>query len=153
MDRQLVTFTALPNGVTSNGRLRLSVFVSPFLQPDGGGQTDLDRFPDWLDWPSRQLTFTAQFGGAAAIAAARVGDAPRSDLWKSLFSGDAQVGHPELLTAAAAIGIQDTSDGPAFDSYNTRFLHQWLKEAYVQVATSNPEAFPSSVDLRESGPI
>jgi hypothetical protein len=153
MNRQLVTVTALPNGVASNGRLRLSAFVSPFLQPEGGGQTSLDHFPDWLDWPSRQLTFMAQFGSADAVAATRVGDAPRSDLWKALFDGSAQVGHPELVTASAAIGIQDTSDGPAFDSYDTRFLHQWLKDAYVRTATRNAEEFPSGVDLREVGPF
>jgi hypothetical protein len=155
MDRQLVTFTALPNGIASNGRLRLSVFVSPFLQPDGGGAVTLDRFPDWLDWPSRSITFQAQFGTAAPVAATRVGEAPRPDLWTRLFSGGAQVAQAVTKVEAAGLAAQATSDGTRslFHTYDTRFLHSWLKEAYVGVAIASPEEFPKATDLRESGPI
>ena len=152
MPRQIVTFTTLPNGVAPNGNLRLSVFVSPFLQPDGGGETTLAQFPDWLDWPSQALGFDVQFGSGLSAAATRVGPAPRSDLWTSLFSGDAQVGHPVLATASG-IAVQATSDGPMFRTYDTRFLHRWLREAYVDAATTSPEEFPSRSYWREVGPI
>ncbi|MFD0574266.1 hypothetical protein ACFQ0T_39900 [Kitasatospora gansuensis] len=45
---QNLLFTTLPQG-RADGRLRLSVFVSPRLRPDGGRGTLAD-FPDLADW-------------------------------------------------------------------------------------------------------
>jgi hypothetical protein len=53
MQTQTITWTALPNGVTTfRGitKLSLSVFVSPRLQTYKTSPT-LSLFPDFLDWP------------------------------------------------------------------------------------------------------
>ena len=57
--KQTISFTALPNGVAPNGKLRVSVFVSPRLWTDAPAGTDvsLSEFPDWVNWPSTALTF------------------------------------------------------------------------------------------------
>ena len=53
MAKQTLNWTALPNGYDSDDRrlLRLSVLVSPRLEPDGGSSR-LDQFPDFVDWPA-----------------------------------------------------------------------------------------------------
>ena len=143
MNRQTVTFTALPNGVTSNGRLRLSVLVAPFLVlrqriDDPRGLPGLARLAE--PRPDLPGAVRRRRPGPAT----RVGPAPRSDLWTSLFGAGAQV-DPSAHAVAAAIAATDTSDGEGsiFATYDTRFVHRWLKDTYAEFATTSPEEFPT----------
>lgn len=67
MPRETIIWTALPNGVAGDGRLRLSVFVSPRLVPDSE-EGSLSEFPSFHDWPSNipslQVFFEDDDGGS-----------------------------------------------------------------------------------------
>ena len=69
MAKQTLSFTVLPNGFGSGGKLRLSVYVTPRLS----GASTLNDFPDLLQWTSRieshGLKFTIKSGGKIATAA------------------------------------------------------------------------------------
>ncbi len=144
---QTITFTALPNGVAPSGKLRLSVFVSPRLWTDDGAsaQVALSEFPDWLDWPATALTFQAQFGGGSPIAATRVGDAPRSDLWQALFAPTSYLRPRTFETALTQTTIK---------SYKVQAVHQKLQTVYTYFAKNNPEEYPTVDELLDvNGPF
>ena len=62
---QSLLWTALPNGLTEDGGLRVSVMLVPRLDP-GDDQPYLSSFPEWLDWPAtlEQATFHVTYGAA-----------------------------------------------------------------------------------------
>ncbi|MGH2968318.1 MAG: hypothetical protein ACRDK0_04540, partial [Solirubrobacteraceae bacterium] len=99
MVSQTVTWTVLPNGV-KNGRLQLSVFVSPRLVADQPEDT-LTQFTDWHDWPRKPVEFYVTVGDAPEVKATPVGPAPRSDLWTKLFTKDSRVFSSNGARAAA----------------------------------------------------
>src|SRR5687768_8238654 len=138
--KETISFTALPNGVAPNGKLRLSVFVSPRLWTDDGPTTTvgLSEFPTWQDWPSTSLTFAVNFGGAAATGVARVGDAPRSDLWTALFPSGTYLFPRTFDTAIADTNIQ---------SYSVKDVHERIRKIYSYFAKHNPEHFPTVAEL------
>src|SRR5690349_10851441 len=140
MKTQNISFTALPNGVAPNGKLRLSVFVAPRLGNDDGSTTsvNLSEYPDWVDWPSTPLSFTVQFGTSAAVAATRVGDAPSSDLWKQLFTPSATL-TPRTFDGAVA--------DAKITSYSVKKVHDTIKDVYTYFATKTPTSFPTLDDL------
>jgi hypothetical protein len=97
---QQIIWTALPNGLRSdgtNGRLRLSVFVSPRLRFDGDRTTGkLQEFEDFRDWPAQlhpnRISFEliVEDGLQAAplfSSPAQMVTAPQPDsgLWHALF--------------------------------------------------------------------
>ena len=52
MARQSFVWTCLPNGLDADGgHVRLSVLLSPRLDPEGDAPA-LKTFPEWLDWPA-----------------------------------------------------------------------------------------------------
>ena len=71
MEKQTLTFTALPNGFAPDGSPRVSVFISQRLWSDilGAGNTTLDKYPDQLNWPARlsALTWEASINGGPDI--------------------------------------------------------------------------------------
>src|ERR1044072_7266448 len=139
--KQKISFTALPNGVAPNGKLRVSVFVSPRLWTDAPAGTDvsLSEFPDWVNWPSTALTFGVKFGATDATGVARVGPAPRSDLWNALFGGGTTTLRPRTFDAAVA----DTM----IKSYSVKDVHSKIKEIYTYFAANFPENFPTVSDF------
>lgn len=88
---QTVIWTALPNGLTAAGdRLRLSVYASPRLTPDGNRH--LAAFPDFVDWPSRfavRPLFEVQIetgDGTRIVLPCDVRDEPIDEaLWHAMF--------------------------------------------------------------------
>ena len=53
MARQSLMWTALPNGYSADGTsLRLSVLLSPRLEPQAQPKALSSFFPDWEDWPA-----------------------------------------------------------------------------------------------------
>ncbi len=95
MTTQSITWTALPNGVSKNGRLRLSVFVSPRLETTESEAT-LALFPDFLDWP-RQIRgrlrnlLTVNLGPSLSVKPIILNPTLDSDLWKKLFPPQTRV--------------------------------------------------------------
>jgi hypothetical protein len=98
MEKQTLTFTALPNGFGAGGLARLSVFISPRLWSDaaGGSKLTLDQYPDLLNWPSRvaAIGWQASIDGAPALALSVDTDPLnplRPELWAALFNNTTQV--------------------------------------------------------------
>src|ERR1700716_4109695 len=137
---QRLIWTALPNGVI-NGKLRLSVFLSPRLETDGSESSlPLGQFPYFVNWPSStaNLGFTVEFGGGAvSLPAAQVGPGLRSDLWTALFRPSTPVSplraqFPQL---------------PKVRSFPLRDVHHYLRSQYVKVAKANPTNHPTTGTL------
>jgi hypothetical protein len=97
MAQQSLLWTALPNGFTDDG-LRISVLLSPRLEPQGLPPQLSTFFPDWEDWPATlaQAKFKISYGGSPAvtIGATQATGANRVDdtlgvgdsaCWKALF--------------------------------------------------------------------
>src|SRR4051794_22003006 len=96
MGKQTLLWTTLPNGYSEDGRsLRLSLLVSPRLEPDGDPR--LQTFPDFVDWPAtlRRAKFVLHFGGDEVSVAGndfagpiRIADGlgvADSQVWTTLF--------------------------------------------------------------------
>jgi hypothetical protein len=98
MAQQSFLWTALPNGFTPDGTgLRVSVLLSPRLEPQNLTPRLSSFFPDWKDWPTTlsKAKFTISYGGASVAIEAtqtaganRVDDSlglPDSRCWQALF--------------------------------------------------------------------
>ncbi|MDB5058979.1 MAG: putative outer rane channel [Chloroflexi bacterium] len=90
MKKQTITWTAIPHGLhgpfSTDGKLRVTVFVSPRLQENGA--PTLNDFPDWLHWPETvaHVKFKVHFAGGPTVNAQVVSDKPDMDLWQALFT-------------------------------------------------------------------
>ena len=130
MPEQII-WTALPHGI-ANGRLRLSVHISPRLS--GAGTLTLNDFGSFQDWPAvvRGLSFTAAFDGGPSLVAtplfhepsASGAEIPDSALWKALFP---------LSTAVTSHEFDDYSQQVIRSAPIAR-IHGDLKGRYLQVA-------------------
>jgi hypothetical protein len=145
MSKQVVMWTALPNGIVGSGssrKLRVSVFVSPRLQTDGDDGR-LSQFPDFVEWPAHlrtgQVSFTIQVGGdrfTAEIAS----PPPDLDLWTSLFNES---------TLVRSRSIENLSGRPV-SSYPAAQLHSHLKIMYQKVCATSPVRLPDRKGLKEA---
>lgn len=90
MPSQTLVFIALPNGHTAQGKLSLSLYLTPRLE-DG---TTLAQFKDFLDWPNlikqKGISFVLESGSKTATVAADR-SVLRPDLWQSIFTPQAFV--------------------------------------------------------------
>jgi hypothetical protein len=124
MAKQTLMFTLLPNGITSNSTLRLSVYLSPRLEQ---GAT-LAAFPDFLDWPgniyAHGLAFDIVCGANKATVSAQK-PALHADIWKEIFESD---------TYVAPFQMPDY-DKRLVVSYPVRRSMTFLKYAYQTVGT------------------
>jgi hypothetical protein len=135
---QKILWIALPNGrIERDGLtlLRLSIYASPRLAPDGGSGR-LGDFPDWASWgdiAAATADFEIEVDGTGAFPGRRAPsssiDAP---LWSRLFK-------PRLPV-----------QGHAFDDYAGRPLLSYpaadaighLKEAYQTLVFGSPNELP-----------
>src|SRR5207249_3655506 len=98
MAQQSFLWTALPNGFTPDSSgLRVSVLLSPRLEPQNLAPQLSSFFPEWRDWPATlaKAKFRISYGGASvAIAATQIAGAnrvddtfglPDSHCWQALF--------------------------------------------------------------------
>src|SRR4051794_21020139 len=91
---QQVIWTAIPNGLTAGGDLRLTAYVSPRLMSSSAAIQDLSNWPDWVDWPTTLagITIFAVIGGSSQQASPDpASDAPSSNVWTKLFPSDSPV--------------------------------------------------------------
>lgn len=140
MAEEKIIWTALPNGIAEDGRLRVSVFVSPRLTTDGGEGT-LEDFPNFSDWPSNVPPLRVAFEeGSPGTRAERTGPEPSSHLWEALFGEggrDAFVRDYEF----------DDFTGRRIRSFPVEHIVRFLRDRYVSVATDFPENHPSRAHL------
>jgi hypothetical protein len=162
MTSQTVIWTALPNGVTAAGRLRLSVFVSPRLQTDEA-QPTLSLFPDFhqtppdaLDWPahvqSGLVTFRIEvFDSVAepddpdtrileAKATIVAGPLDRA-LWHALFDAATPVTSHEFKDVSGVVSTNPVSQ-----------LHGYVKDRYLRIQDEFKLELPGRVDRSQHLP-
>ncbi|MET0552052.1 MAG: hypothetical protein ABW221_03375 [Vicinamibacteria bacterium] len=130
MSAQTIVWAALPGGFAdaARSRPRLSVYVSPRLEPDGEGA--LSSF-DFLDWPARLASSGARFevhcgsGRPRATVVSR----PRSDLWSALFDG------------STLVRPSEPSPSPrVFGTFPMARLHDQIRAGYQSVCAGAPDA-------------
>lgn len=153
MARQSFLWTALPNGYGAEGTaLRLSVMLSPRLDPLAGLQTLSAFFPDWEDWPQTlsQATFDISYGGTTVSVAAnatsglhhvdsRLGVAD-SAVWKALFTGALRV---------QGFAFTDLSRTSVL-SYDTVAMKGIVEHLYRELARTAVDRMPLVSEVIES---
>jgi hypothetical protein len=82
---QRVVWTACPNGLAKNGKLRISVAIGPQLTLPAGATTGtLSQFPDWGDWAAARIGWQVKVGGTT-VPATVVSAKPSSTLYTAMF--------------------------------------------------------------------
>jgi hypothetical protein len=144
MPLQSLIWTALPNGLTPDGRaLRLSVLVSPRLEPQAAPPS-LATFADFASWPTTLAAarFTVRLGASTATLGASDVDGTlgRADAaaWSALFPAD---------TFVRAFAMRDHS-ADAVVSYDTVAMHALVEQVYARLAATADDALPTLEDLR-----
>ncbi|MEM6743167.1 MAG: hypothetical protein AAF676_05460 [Pseudomonadota bacterium] len=136
---QRVLWTVCPNGVGEDGRLRLSVVVSPQLTLIPGVTPELSEFPDFLDWPARLAG--AEF--ALELAGERrpldLVSVPESPVWRAMFAPDTFVRPREF----------EDLRGATILSYPAGRLHDHLEGVYGEMAVRDPSERPTVTRLQQ----
>jgi hypothetical protein len=93
-------WAALPNGLTGDGRLRLTLYVTPRLTLASGDAPQLGSFPAFSDWPAAlaQAQFQIEVQGGPTVVAEPDPDSARADsaTWTLLFPPTTPVGSREF---------------------------------------------------------
>ncbi|WP_149262623.1 hypothetical protein [Actinomadura sp. K4S16] len=141
---QLIKWIALPAGFHPDGTLRLSVFVAPRLlsdepqDADEGWDLRLERFPDFLDWPSRLATaaFTVRTDDPhdSPGPARPVGPPPDPALWRALFGPRTPV----------RSHVPDHHRPRQVMTYPARRMSSATRTGYAATATATPTELPRS---------
>ncbi|UWX03476.1 hypothetical protein H1235_10065 [Pseudoxanthomonas sp. NC8] len=89
MAKQNILWSVIPHG-RIDGRWRVSIVVSPRLEPDSASEQQLGSFPEWLDWPRtvQGIGFALRIGASTVRLKPLAADpqlAPDSALWQHLF--------------------------------------------------------------------
>ncbi|PAU44762.1 hypothetical protein CK936_33160, partial [Streptomyces albireticuli] len=144
---ETIRWTVLPDGVTADGKLRLTVLVSPRLT----GGTTLGAFAGFVDWPQTlarylpalQVEFKPPAGASITLpTTAQPGRFPPPDsaVWKALFTTATEVRAPASFTATAlARGVP-----PTLRSFPGQAVHQQIDSLYETAVTTTAfhRAFP-----------
>lgn len=131
MEKQTLTFTALPNGFAPDGTPRVSVFIAHRLWSDTPGTSNitLDKYPDVLDWPARlsALAWEASISGAPAVPLTNPVNQLKPTLWSALFHTTTQV---------KPFRFEDNR-GATIESFPTWKIHDTIAGVYGR-ASSDP---------------
>ena len=129
MEKQTIIFTALPNGRTADGSVRLSVFVSPRLWSDNPAitQLKLSQFPDFIDWPTliSSANWKVAFSGGPTVNVVVESAAPESLKWGALFKNDTDV-IPYRF---------DDYRGAVIETFPSGVIHDFLAGIYSRAAS------------------
>jgi hypothetical protein len=144
MSTRNIMWTALPNGLTADGKhLILSVLVSPRLVTDNGVDGTLKQFGDFIDWPKTVggLRFKVEIQGGPSFAATPTVEpgnpALDSAAWKALFNGDSYV---------KSYAFDDRADAKV-RSFPTKQVLSFIKNQYQAFAIKTPDQKPSLAEL------
>jgi hypothetical protein len=146
MRNQIVQWIFLPGGLTDDGQLAASIFVSPRLRSDEGHT--LADFPDFVDWPalvaSGQFQVTLQRGDGATETPMQVIGGSRSELWQALFPPETQV---------RPFTFDDYADRPLI-SYPLAKVLDYLRGQWASLAQDSIDDLPfSSSNASPVGPL
>ncbi|MFF7726953.1 hypothetical protein [Streptomyces sp. NPDC008001] len=143
---ETIRWTVLPDGPAADGKLRLTVLVSPRLT---GGDT-LKSFPGFKDWPKTlrdyaaalQVEFKGPGGSVTVPTQPQTGRFPPADsaLWPQLFGPETKVSPPAGALAVAPAGP------PTLRSFPSRAVHEQISALYeaAVTATAHRRAFPGT---------
>ena len=125
-------WTALPNGIGQDKRLRVSLHVAPRLRNDDGSDTPrkLGEFAAFATWPARvnKFRFGVEFqGGPTARGIPETPAEPA--LWTHLFPPGTRVG-PHVFQDHAKRNLH---------VFPVRPVLQFLEQAYGAVAAAGPD--------------
>lgn len=153
MPRQSFIWTALPNGYASDGRsLRLSILLSPRLDPEASPQVLQTFFPEWEDWPGTlgsariEITYNGRkvkFSASEATGPNRLDASlglPDSAVWRAVF-------HPALPVSPFV--FTDLSHH-AIVSYDTLRIAALVQQLYAAMARSADDDLPKITALSET---
>jgi hypothetical protein len=139
MASQLVLWTAIPNGIGADGKLRVSVHVAPRLTPsDSPGS--LAEFPDWVDWPTTAISWQVKINGTNYPAS--VVSTPSEAIWQALFPS----------TTFVAPSNYQSLTGHKLYSYPTSFVRNFFFSTYSALAAATPQDWPTASYLLGSTP-
>ncbi|MBI5294614.1 MAG: hypothetical protein HY869_03995 [Chloroflexi bacterium] len=146
MRNQIVQWIFLPGGLTEDGQLAASIFVTPRLRSDEGHT--LADFPDFVDWPalvgSGQLQVTLQRGDGVTEAPMQVIGSGSRELWQALFPAD---------TLVRPFIFEDYADRPLV-SYPYGKVLEYLKGQWASLARASIDDLPfSSSNVSPVGPL
>ena len=127
MTTQRVLWTACPHGRTTDGKLRVSVAVSPQLTTSGDVPGTLAQFPDWEDWPSTNVSFKVKIG-PQSYDAAIVDATPSSSLWEALFPPTTPVNPYQYSSPTSS---------PLY-SYPAAFVRHFFQKTYAALVGTEP---------------
>lgn len=155
MATQTLMWTALPNGYSDDGQLRLSVLLTPRLDP-GGDANVLGSFPDFYDDASSQMwtdtLMLSQFriqwslGGMVIVS-------PKDEEGKNRI--DARWGKPDA-TAWRALFTEKTYvrgyqfkdlGGHKVVSYSVLKMDQLVRDLYKPLAANAGDELPKPSDI------
>lgn len=152
MARQSLIWTALPNGYSQDGRqLRLSVLLSPRLDPQGDEPRLKSFFPDWEDWPTalRKSRFHVTLGATTVtIAGSEFAGPERIDdslgladsvAWQAVFG-------PDLFVKG--FKFEDLSNHGVL-SYDTVAMAGMTRDLYGDLARKADGDLPSMSDIAD----
>lgn len=141
--QQTVTFTALPNGIASDGRLKLSVFISPRLSSPASTLT-LANFPDFQNFATsaQSMSFSVVFDQHPPVSAQIDPMVPQPDnyLWSTIFP-------PTCPVASFALDSIDTYGDRFIRSYPAANIAHFATNLYTTFGLSNPLDYPSAAAL------
>jgi hypothetical protein len=140
MATETVILTALPNGIAHDGRLRVTVFVSPRLLTDGAASLKLRQFAAFRDWPAAlgNVKFAVEFDGVGTADAVHDDDSPEpsSDTWNLLFDENT------VGVLAGKGEFPDLSDRTV-RSFPASTVAGYILGLYNTVASTSGTNFPS----------
>jgi hypothetical protein len=134
---QRLTWIALPWNRTTDGRLRVTAFLSPRLATDAAPRPTLgEQFHDFLDWPAiaGATEWTVALGGGATRSAQKISAPPESTLWKQLFPKETYV-RPFVFRDHSVRRLR---------SYPVRAVLAYARDLYRDVARTSPEDLPGA---------
>ena len=150
MARQSFMWTTLPNGYTPDGSaLRVSVMLSPRLDPQAQPEVLASFFPDWADWPATLTGATMKItigAGSVSVPLTQTTGPNRVDLayggpdsavWKALFAADLFV---------RPYAYQDLSNNDVL-SFDTVHMSNIVRSVYSLLAANANGNMPKVSDI------
>jgi hypothetical protein len=154
MATQSLLWTALPNGYGPDGRLRVSVLLSPRLHAGSDPPALASFAPDWADWPAtlKQATVEVRCGAASVSIplAQTTGPShvdstlgvPDSAAWKALFT-------PGLFVEGF---VFDDHTNHLVLSYDTAGVAGLVQNLYTHLAATAGDSLPTVSEFVDSQP-
>jgi hypothetical protein len=132
MTLETLIWTACPNGIASNGNLKISVAIGPQLSgviiSAGPSALTLAAFPDVEKWPAVDITWQVKIG-TRTVDATVVSAAPSLSLYQALF----------LPTTPVTSYEYESPSKSAVYTYPASTLAAFFASLYAKLAATLPE--------------